>query len=84
LLDVLLLELFEPSRGQLSLVELLFELELELPLPLDVLELADGDAVCANACVTPTPPTTRPVASATTTAARRTLLVIPITSFSRR
>jgi hypothetical protein len=59
-------------------------LPFELPLPLDWLVLADGDAVCAKACVTPTPPTTRPVASATATAARRTLLFIPITSFPRR
>jgi hypothetical protein len=72
----LLLELapFDVSCGQLSLDELL--LLFELPLPIEVLELADGDAVCANACVTPTPPTKRPVASAIATAPRRTLLVI--------
>ena len=77
LLELELLELdpFDASCGQLSLEELLFEFE--LPLPLDRLVLADAEDVCANACVTPTPPTTRPVASATATAARRTLLVIP-------
>src|SRR5438093_365481 len=73
LAELLELEPFDASCGQSSLDELLFE----LPLPLEVLELADGEAVCANACVTPTPPTRRPVASATATAPRRTLLVIP-------
>jgi hypothetical protein len=75
-----LLELLVASFGQLSLELLPFE----LPLPCDVLALDDGDAVCANACVMPTPPTTRPLASATATAALRTLLFIPITSFPRR
>jgi hypothetical protein len=75
LAELLELEPLDASCGQLSLDELL--LPFELPLPLDVLELADGDDVCANACVTPTPPTRRPVASAIATAPRRTLLVIP-------
>jgi hypothetical protein len=73
LAELLELEPLDASCGQ-SLDELL--LPFELPLPLEVLELADGD-VCANACVTPTPPTRRPVASAIATAPRRTLLVIP-------
>jgi hypothetical protein len=75
LAELLELEPLDASCGQLSLDESL--LPFELPLPLEVLELADGDDVCANACVTPTPPTRRPVASAIATAPRRTLLVIP-------
>jgi hypothetical protein len=75
LAELVELEPFVASCGQLSLDE--FPLLLELPLPLDWLELADGDDVCANAWVTPTPPTRRPVASAIATAPRRTLLVIP-------
>jgi hypothetical protein len=50
-------------------------LEPELPLPFAV-ELAEGDAVCANAWVTPTPPITNPLASATPSAALRIVLVI--------
>jgi hypothetical protein len=75
LAELLELDPLDASCGQLSLDALL--LPFELPLPLEVLELADGDAVCASACVTPTPPTRRPVASAIATAPRRTLLVIP-------
>ena len=78
------LELLELCCGQLSVLPLLFEFEPELELPLLAVELAEGDALCANAWVTPTPPITNPLASAAATAALRIVLVIPITSFPSR
>lgn len=67
--------------GQLSVLPDLFVFELEPP-PLLAFELADGDADCANACVTPTPQIANPLASAAATAALRIVLVIPITPFA--
>jgi hypothetical protein len=81
LVEPVLLEPPELSCGQESVFPALFELELELPLPFAV-ELAEGDAVCANAWVTPTPPIATPLASAAARAALRRELVISITSFS--
>jgi hypothetical protein len=77
------LELLELSCGQLSVLPDLFAFDPEL-VPLFALELAVGDADCANAWVTPTPPITKPLASAAATAAFRIVLVIPITSFLSR
>ncbi len=75
------LELLELSCGQLSvLLPDLLAFDPELP-PLLADELADGDADCANAWVTPTPPITNPLARAAATAALRIVLVISITSF---
>jgi hypothetical protein len=53
---------------------------LEFPLP-PAVALAEGDAVCANAWVTPTPPIANPLASAAARAVLRIVLVISITSF---
>ena len=79
------LELLELCCGQLSVLPDLFAFEPEPdPLPLFAVELAAGDALCANAWVTPTPPITNPLASAAATAALRIVLVIPITSFPSR
>ena len=75
LVELLLLELLARSCGQESVFQALLELELELPPPFAV-ELAEGDAVCANAWVTPTPPITNPLASATPRAVLRIVLVI--------
>jgi hypothetical protein len=80
LVVLLELELLELSCGQLSVVPDLLAFDPELP-PLLADELADGDADCANAWVTPTPPITNPLASAAATAALRIVLVISITSF---
>jgi hypothetical protein len=71
------------SCGQLSVVPDLLEFDPEL-LPPFAVELAVGDADCANAWVTPTPPITNPLASAAATAALRIVLVISITSFLSR
>jgi hypothetical protein len=77
------LELLELWFGQLSVLPDLFAFELELLPPLAV-ELAEGDADCANAWVTPTPPITNPLASEAAAAALRIVLVIAITSFPSR
>lgn len=78
------LELLELCCGQLSVLPDLFAFEPELLLPPLAVELAEGDALCANAWVTPTPPITNPLASAAATAAFRIVLVIPITSLPSR
>jgi hypothetical protein len=71
-------EPLELSCGQESVFPALFEPEFAPPF---AAELADGDAVCANAWVTPTPPIANPPASAAARAALRIVLVISITSF---
>jgi hypothetical protein len=73
LVELLLLELLARSCGQESVFPALFELELPPPF---AVELAEGDAVCANAWVTPTPPITNPLASAAPRTALRIVLVI--------
>ena len=72
--------LLDPLCGQVSFVE-----ELELPLLDDALVFALGEAepVAANACVTPRPPTSRPVATTVATAPLRSCLIMSITSFPR-
>ena len=76
--------LLDPLRGQVSFVEEL-ELPLEVPLLDDALVFALGEAepVAANACVTPRPPTSRPVATTVATAPLRSCLIMSITSFPR-
>jgi len=74
------LELLKLSCGQLSVLPDLLAFDPELPPPLAD-ELADGDADCANAWVTPAPPITNPLARAAARAALRIVLVISITSF---
>jgi len=78
------LELLELCCGQLSVFPDLFAFEPELLLPPFAVELGEGDELCANAWVTPTPPITNPLASAAAAAALRIVLVIPITSFPSR
>jgi hypothetical protein len=73
LVELLPLESLVWSCGQESPLPVLLELE---PPPLFAVELAEGDAVFANAWVTPTPPITNPLASATPSAALRIVLVI--------
>ena len=77
----MLLEPPEVPCGQESVFPALFELELPPPF---AVELAEGDADCANAWVTPTPPIATPLASAAARAALRRVLVISITSFPLR
>ena len=75
------MELVPPEPLELSCgQESVFPALLEFPLPPAVV-LAEGDAVCANAWVTPTPPIANPLASAAARAALRIVLVISITSF---
>jgi hypothetical protein len=78
------LALLELCWGQLSVFPDPFAFEPELLLPPFAVEPAEGDELCANAWVTPTPPITNPLASAAATAVLRIVLVIPITSFPSR